>query len=164
MLRVNKKYRHSNKIRVKGDPLYNSFWFAKFVNKFMRDGKKTQVEKPIWKAFAQIKQKEKKLMTHLLFRALIKVRPLFGFLSKRLGRQIKIIPSPLFARRQTVVALSWYVVSVKLITLPSLHAKMKSALSVFPKKSNLFTILNSRRRQYEREIYKHRLNGRWRWK
>ena len=72
----------------------------------MQNGKKIQVEKPILNAFNKIKQKEKKLMTHLLFRSLIKIRPIFGFISKRLGREVKIIPTPLFSRRQTIVALN----------------------------------------------------------
>jgi ribosomal protein S7 len=106
MPKKNNRYRNFSKIKVKADPLNNSFWFAKFINKFMQNGKKTQVEKPILKAFNRIKQKEKKLMTHLLFRSLIKIRPLFGFISKRLGREVKIIPMPLFSRRQTIVALN----------------------------------------------------------
>jgi ribosomal protein S7 len=128
----------------------------------MQSGKKTQVEKPILKAFNRIKQKEKKLMIHLLFRSLIKIRPLFGFISKRLGREVKIIPMPLFSRRQTIVSLNWYVISIKLVLMPSLYKKVKYAISVFPKKSNIFALARNRRRKYDREVYKHRLNGRWR--
>ena len=77
----------------------------KFINKFMKAGKKHVVEKKILQAFKTIKKKTGRNTFYIFLNLLIKFRPFFGFISKRLGKQFKKIPVPLYARRQTIVSL-----------------------------------------------------------
>ena len=77
----------------------------KFINKFMKSGKKQTVESIVFKAFKKIKIKTGVNTFYLFLNILIKFRPFLGFISKRLGRQFKKIPVPLYARRQTIVSL-----------------------------------------------------------
>ena len=90
-----KKYQ---KIKVKIDPLYQSTWFSKFINKFMLDGKKHVVEKIIYNSLWQIKKKFRHNPLKLLFISLRKLKPFFGFISKRLSKQWKEIPIPIGQR------------------------------------------------------------------
>jgi ribosomal protein S7 len=154
-----KKYK---KLKFRSDALYRSFWFAKLTNKFMRQGKKALVEKYVWNAFRKVKHKTKKNVIVLLFSTLMKIRPLFGFISKRIGREFKKVPIPLLPRRQIIIALKWFVDSVKLNRSSSLEKRICSELWTFTKKRPSF--LRRRYIAYAVEVYQNRLNSRFRWK
>lgn len=154
-----KKY---NIVKSRPDAFYQSFWFAKLTNKFMRQGKKVQVEKHIWNAFRNLKRRTRQKADLLLFFTLMKVRPLLGFISKRLGREFKRVPVPLFPRRQIIVALKWLVQSIKLNRSSSLKGRVRSELFLFIRKRPNF--LKKRYTAYVADVYQNRLNGRFRWK
>jgi ribosomal protein S7 len=77
----------------------------KFINKFMKAGKKQIVEETVFRAFKKIKMKTGINTFNLFLNLLIRFRPFLGFISKRFGRQFKKIPVPLYPRRQTIVSL-----------------------------------------------------------
>lgn len=77
----------------------------KFINKFMKAGKKSIVEKKVLQAFKTIKKKTGRHTFYLFINLLIKFRPFLGFVSKRLGKEFKKAPVPLYPRRQTIVSL-----------------------------------------------------------
>ena len=71
----------------------------------MKAGQKQIVEETIFRAFKKIKIKTGCNTFYLFLNLLIKFRPFFGFISKRLGKQFKKIPVPLYSRRQTIISL-----------------------------------------------------------
>jgi ribosomal protein S7 len=107
MLKKKKKRRRRKyqKFMYKPDFLYQSYWMTKFLNKFMKSGKKYIVEKTTFNAFKNIKKKTRQNNLYLFLAILIKFRPLLGFISKRFGKQFKKIPVPLYPRRQTIISL-----------------------------------------------------------
>lgn len=78
----------------------------KFINKFMKAGKKQIVEETVFRAFKKIKKKTNWKVFYLFINIVIKFRPTFGFISKRLGKQFKKAPMPLYPRRQSILSLS----------------------------------------------------------
>lgn len=154
-----KKYQ---KLIYKPDAFYNSYWFTKFINKFMRSGKKQTVEKIVMKTCHELKFKTRKLLLNTFFSLLMKVRPLLGLVSKRFGKQFKKIPIPLYPRRQTILALKWFVTSIKVNRLNSLEKKMMSEFLDFTE--NRKTSLSKRYADHIQEVNENRLNHRFRWK
>ena len=72
----------------------------------MKAGKKSIVEKKILRAFKTIKAKTGCQTFYIFINLLIKFRPFLGFISKRLGKEFKKAPFPLFPRRQTIISLN----------------------------------------------------------
>jgi ribosomal protein S7 len=79
---------------------------TKFTNKFMQRGRKASVEKIAFRVFTKIRKKYHKDALKILFFSLIKTRPLLGFVTIRLSREMKQIPFPLSPRRQLIISLT----------------------------------------------------------
>ncbi len=134
----------------------------KFFNKFMKEGKKQIVEKIIFRAFKKIKTKTRLNTFYLFINLLIKFRPFFGFISKRLGKQFKKIPVPLYARRQTIVSLKWLTTSILVSRFHSFELRLvHEFLDLNSRKK---TTLWKRYADYLSEVQENRLNQRFRWK
>jgi small subunit ribosomal protein S7 len=134
----------------------------KFINKFMKAGKKQVVENIIFKAFKKIKLKTGVNTFYLFLNILIKFRPFLGFISKRLGRQFKKIPVPLYSRRQTIVSLKWLTTSILVNRFTSFESRLVDEfLNLHGRKK---TALWKRYAEYLSQIHANRLNQRFRWK
>ncbi len=100
-------------LRTQSNFFYDSFWLSKFMNKFIKDGRKAIVEKAIYNAFVEIKQRLKLNPSDILLksiemlRSIVDVAKLFKFRGKRRRRKIILIPVPIQERRQVIMALSW---------------------------------------------------------
>lgn len=158
-LKTIKKY-VAKKVRV--DPLYQSFWYSKFMNKFMLQGKKHVIEKTLSKTFFNIKMKMKREPLTLMFIILMRTKPLLGMITKRLGKEWKTIPVPLEPRRQLVIALKWLVSQVKIEPERKFETRLLKVFTKFfkIKKNALIRYRNT----YYYNITKDRVNTRFRWK
>jgi len=68
-------------------------------------GKKHLIEQTFLKAFQKIQKDTNLEILYFFFTILTRYRPLFGFISKRFGKQFKKIPVPLYPRRQIITSL-----------------------------------------------------------
>jgi len=141
-----------------------SFWLLKLINKLMRDGKRTQVEKAFAIAFFFFKsQYLVKEPYFLLFRSLLSYRPLVGFSKKRISRQFKLVPIPLSAHRQMIVVLTWFVRALKILNRGPLRIRLSQELQ------NVHTQQRSSLKRYKDiqdihfNLVMHRVNTRFRW-
>ncbi len=162
MAKKKKTIEKYQKKKIRVDPLYRSYWFSKFINKFLKNGKKHIVIKIFYNSFTQLKKKFRRLPVRLLFLSLLKLKPIFSLVSKRFGKQWKKIPTPLEPRRQYIIALTWLVLHTKTESDENLEQRL---IRVF---SNLFlkktTVLTKHRNTYFQEIQQHRINHKFRWK
>lgn len=95
---------------------YNSFLINKFINKFIKNGRKKIVEKHIYNAFSQLQKLTKENPGVLLLKSVDILKPIIGtvkhikkFGKKRRKRKVILVPTPLTPRRQIILALSWLV-------------------------------------------------------
>lgn len=128
-----KKYQNR---KVKLDPLYQSLWLSKFTNKFMLQGRKHVVERIMYKSFYKIKTTFHRQPLKLLFKSLIKLKPLFGFVDMRFGKTSRRIPIPLEPRRQLILALKALVWHTKTESYRTLEARLIRVFSSLLKKKN----------------------------
>ena len=147
---------------IKRDSFYHSYWMEKFINKFMKAGRKQIVETTILRAFKKIKIKTGTNTFYIFLHLLTRYRPFFGFISKRLGRQFKKIPVPLYPRRQTILSLKWLTQSILISRFSSFESRLlHEFLDLHARKK---TALWRRYANYLEEVNENRLHQRFRWK
>ena len=162
---LKKKKRRNRKFQKlihKPDFLHRSYWMAKFVNRFMRNGNKAVLEKHIFNAFKEIKKKTKRQTLPFFLDLLLKFRPLLGFISKRFGKQFKKIPVPLYPRRQMVVVVKWLVTAIKVTAGRLFPTRLLPEFLDFHLGKK--TLLAKRYTDHLVEINANRLHHRYRWK
>lgn len=105
------------KFEINDNLYYESFWVSKFINKFVKDGRKTTVQRQVLQAFKNIKNRTGVNPTHLLLKSLSVLQPSVGaakFYTKKQSRRKSrkkgfLIPVPISETKQIVMALTWLV-------------------------------------------------------
>lgn len=168
---MTKKIKNIKKYTIKKvtlDPLYKSYWYSKFLNKLMLNGKKHVIEKIMSQLFYKFKLKYKATPITLLFLSLIRLKPLIGIIPKRIGKLWKTVPTPLEPRRQLVLALKWLHSHIKLHPEYNLRNKITKTFSVLLRKNskNKRTKTNDlliKQQEHYELVAKNRINTRFRW-
>lgn len=154
------KKKKKSYLKIKPGVFSQSYWFAKFVNKLMQRGRKTAVENIVLNVFKKIKIQYHKDALKVLFFALVKNRPILGFVPIRISREVKKIPFPLAPRRQLIISLTWFIIALKLMRYRSKNISIEDVLytqfkAVLRKEKNLLT---NRRINHIKELIENRVN------
>lgn len=155
--------------RITLDPLYKSYWYSKFVNKLMLNGKKHVIEKVLVKVWYSFKLKNEARPIEILFSSLIRLKPLVGIIKKRRGKGWKEIPFPLEPRRQLVISLKWLISQIRMDPEITLYARTLRTLSglfnkKLKKKRNRTSDVLRKKKSHYYSIIKDRVNTRFRWR
>lgn len=162
MTKKKKTIQNYQKKKIHVDPLYQSYWFSKFINKFIKNGKKANMEKIIYQSLNKIKIRFQRLPMKLLFFSLIRLKPMFYLVSKRFGKEFKKIPMLLEPRRQYIIALTWLVNHIKTESSLNFENKFIQVFTNLLKKKK--TALTKYRNTYFFDIQAARINRKFRWK
>lgn len=111
------------------DIFYNSIWVNKFINKFVKQGRKHIVETQFKIAFTILKYSLKKLPGYLLVQKIFEFRPLLTYITKQVSRKKVVIPLPIKEHRQCILALDAIVKQSKNLNVNNLSAKIVIILS-----------------------------------
>lgn len=104
--------RGAAKIRLpEPDPVYGSRMVTKLINRSMRDGKKSVVQKQIYRAFEKIKEATKENPVDVFNKALDNIRPTMEVRARRVGGAAYQVPSPVRGVRKDALAIRWLVAS-----------------------------------------------------
>ncbi len=100
--------RKAAKIRkIIPDAKFNEIVVTRFINRLMNDGKKSVVEKEVYKAFDNLEKKIKRNSIEIFREALEKVTPKIEVRSRRIGGATYQIPVEVPERRGLALALKW---------------------------------------------------------
>lgn len=99
--------------RIIKDPIYGSFLFSKFINKFMISGDKVKVQKHIYRAFTSSTYDAHAIPIEAFFLALEKLLLNYINVNVRMGREISPVPLPVRPSKKFLIALSMLVRSIK---------------------------------------------------
>jgi len=94
---------------VMPDPLYNSIIVTRFVNKLMKDGKKSAAEKIIYNALAHISSKDELEGIEVFTAAIENVKPILEVKSRRVGGATYQVPVEVRPVRQLSLGIRWLV-------------------------------------------------------
>jgi small subunit ribosomal protein S7 len=90
------------------DPRYNSKLVSKFINCFMRDGKKSVIQRVFYDAMDEIARKIKDAPPLDVFeKAVENVKPMIEVRSRRVGGSNYQVPMQVSKKRQLSLAIRW---------------------------------------------------------
>lgn len=114
--------RGSAKIRiVEGDPIYKNRMVSKLINRAMKDGKKSVVEKEVYKAFEIVKEKTNDDPMKVFSQALENIKPTMEVRPRRIGGAAYQVPMAVRGTRRESLAIRWLVNSSRLRSNSEFH-------------------------------------------
>ncbi len=91
------------------DPFYNSTLVAKFVNVFLKKGKKSVAEQVIYRTMELLKQRAKEDPLKVFEKAIDNVRPMLETKSRRVGGATYQVPIEVPLNRSVSVGVRWLI-------------------------------------------------------
>lgn len=101
------------KRKVEKDPIYNHKLVAKLINRSMKDGKKSVVQKQVYDAFEKIKEETKKEPLDVFLQAIGNIKPTMEVRPRRVGGAAYQVPVPVRGRRKESLAIRWLIQSAR---------------------------------------------------
>jgi small subunit ribosomal protein S7 len=111
------------------DAKFNEKIVTRFINRLMNDGKKSVVEKEVYKAFDDLEQKIKRNSIEIFKEALEKVTPKIEVRSRRIGGATYQIPVEVPDRRGSALALKWLKTAIQNIKGRDLATKIFTVIT-----------------------------------
>ena len=95
------------KHKIAPDGVYNDVVVSQFINKVMKDGRKTVAQKIVYGAFAIIKEQTKKDPLEIFKLAIENASPLLEVKPKRIGGATYQVPMEARGERKLALATKW---------------------------------------------------------
>ncbi len=95
------------KHKISPDSIYNDVVVSQFINKVMKDGKKTTAQKIVYGAFDVIKEKTKKDPLEVFKTAIENASPVLEVKPKRIGGATYQVPMEVRGERKFALATKW---------------------------------------------------------
>jgi small subunit ribosomal protein S7 len=95
------------KRKLPPDPFYNSTLVSRFVNLFLKGGKKSTAERVVYGAMEIVKQKTKEDPLKAFEKAIENVRPVLETKSRRVGGATYQVPIEVPMERSVAVGVRW---------------------------------------------------------
>jgi small subunit ribosomal protein S7 len=97
------------KRKIPADPFYNSSLVARFINLFLKKGKKSTAERVVYGTMEIIQAKTKEDPLKILEKAIDNVRPLLETKSRRVGGANYQVPIEVTAGRSFTLGVRWLI-------------------------------------------------------
>ncbi len=97
------------KHKIAPDQVYNDVAVAQFVNKIMKQGKKTTAQKIVYGAFDIIKEQTKKEPLEVFKQAIENAAPILEVKPKRIGGATYQVPMEVRGERRLALAFRWII-------------------------------------------------------
>ncbi|OGF99392.1 30S ribosomal protein S7 [Candidatus Gottesmanbacteria bacterium RIFCSPHIGHO2_02_FULL_39_14] len=104
MSRSGKIKKHS----IEVDPIYNNRLLARFINRVMRDGKKSVAQHEVYKAMEIIKKQNKDPL-EIFQAALLNISPRMEVKSRRVGGASYQVPTEVRGERKISLSIRWLI-------------------------------------------------------
>lgn len=101
-----RRYRPERR-EVQPDLRYNSVHISMFINRLMRNGKKSLAVRLLYDSFDLIEQRAKRPANEIFDEALNNVKPQVEVKARRVGGSTYQVPIPVESYRQTTLAMRW---------------------------------------------------------
>ena len=95
--------------KIEPDPIYQSRLVAKVINRSMKDGKKSVVQKQVYKAFDIIKEKTGEDPIKVFNQAIENVKPTMEVRSRRVGGAAYQVPNAVRGPRRESLGIRWLI-------------------------------------------------------
>ncbi len=116
------------KRQIPPDPVYGSELVQRFINRLMRDGKKSKAEKIVYRALEICGQRENKPPLEVFERALQNCMPVVEVRPRRVGGQTYQVPTDVPPERRRTLAIRWLIESARKRSGKSMIEKLSAEL------------------------------------
>ncbi|RMF38160.1 MAG: 30S ribosomal protein S7 [Chloroflexi bacterium] len=116
------------KRQVEPDIRYNSVWVAKFINRVMRDGKKSTATRIVYDAFDIIQERMKRDPLEVFEQAMKNTMPVLEVKPRRVGGSTYQVPVEVPPHRQVSLAMRWLVQAARARSGKSMAEKLANEL------------------------------------
>ncbi|HHH41382.1 MAG TPA: 30S ribosomal protein S7 [Chloroflexi bacterium] len=116
------------KRQVEPDIRYNSVWVAKFINRVMRDGKKSIATRIVYDAFDIIQERTKRDPLEVFEQAMKNTMPVLEVKPRRVGGSTYQVPVEVPPHRQVSLAMRWLVQAARARSGKSMAEKLANEL------------------------------------
>lgn len=116
------------KRQIPPDPVYGSELVQRFINRLMRDGKKSKAEKIVYKALEVCAKRENKPPIEIFERALQNCMPVVEVRPRRVGGQTYQVPTDVPPDRRRTLAIRWLIESARKRSGKSMIEKLSAEL------------------------------------
>lgn len=99
----------AEKREILPDPKYNDLLVSKFINKIMKDGKKSIAERICYGAFEILHKKINDDPVKIFKKAIENAKPLIEVKSRRVGGATYQVPTEIPADRRVALAFTWII-------------------------------------------------------
>jgi small subunit ribosomal protein S7 len=99
--------------RVSPDAKHNSVWLQMFVNKLMRDGRKSTAERIMYDTLDIIEQRAHRNPVEVFEQAIRNARPILEVRPRRVGGATYQIPLEVRPERQMALAIRWLLMAAR---------------------------------------------------
>lgn len=101
------------KREITPDPLYGDKLVGRFINRVMKDGKKTVAQKQVYGALNLIKEKLNQDSLLVFRQAIENVKPQMEVRSRRVGGAAYQVPMPVRGDRRESLAIRWLILAAR---------------------------------------------------
>lgn len=122
-----RRYR-PEKRAVEPDLKYNNEYVTMFVNRLMRDGKKSVAQRVLYDSFDLIETRTKRQPLEVFEQALDNVKPQIEVKPRRVGGSTYQVPVPVDAERQISLAMRWLLTAARSRSGRSMAEKLAGEL------------------------------------
>jgi len=99
--------------RVSPDAKHNSVWLQMFINKLMRDGKKSTAERVMYDTLDIIEQRAHRNPVEVFEQAIRNAKPILEVRPRRVGGATYQIPLEVRPERQMALAIRWLLIAAR---------------------------------------------------
>jgi small subunit ribosomal protein S7 len=99
--------------RVSPDAKHNSVWLQMFINKLMRDGKKSTAERVMYDTLDIIEQRAHRNPVEVFEQAIRNAKPILEVRPRRVGGATYQIPLEVRPERQMALAIRWLLMAAR---------------------------------------------------
>lgn len=116
------------KHKIVPDRLYQDVQVAQFINKVMKQGKKSTAQKIVYEAFDVIKEKTKKEPLEVFRQAIENASPLLEVKPKRIGGATYQVPIEVRQERKLFLAFKWIIDGARASKGKSMREKLSQEI------------------------------------
>lgn len=144
------------------DPVYRNRLITKLINRAMYDGKKSVIEKQVYKAFALIQEKGEDPMK-IFNAAMENIKPQMEVRPRRIGGAAYQVPQPVKGTRKDSLAIRWLVAASRAKSNSEFHTYAEKLASELIDASNGEGGAVRKKQEVERVAEANRAFSHFRW-
>jgi small subunit ribosomal protein S7 len=99
--------------QIRPDARYNNVWLQMFINKLMKDGRKSTAERVMYNTLDIIEQRTRRNPVEVFEQAVRNARPILEVRPRRVGGATYQIPLEVRPERQMSLAIRWILMAVR---------------------------------------------------